>query len=396
VDRFDTSLFEDTSYQPRWNPASWNVNGTLQGSVLSGSATGPVLGSRTQFVVNNQGPSVPATAGFFSPFDDNTLNNFGPSVNPNGGSRTQLLYLTLPQVNEIPTQITDSIELLEWGAHGGLSNPGLFNSFSLSLSHTSRSADPGVLSTPFAMSAIYNFNADFDNPQNAWLNPGAPPANQAPIQVVAPQIYFTPSLASTYIPFPSLLPTFDFDAKQTAINPVGGQTFRPNLLVDIDVVPPVFTSFNAIEGSLPTSPIPVRRLIGPSGANLAFSADAVAYRMRFTFVPKNASSRSTFHDVGSGPGTISWSSLDLFPDPSTQPVGSVSRVLIEGAPAVSGQQPIGGSGWQEYINRSGVIQPSALSALGSARFVRFQFEFVTNTPTGTAPSWDGFILGGTF
>jgi len=74
----------------------------------------------------------------------------------------------------------------------------------------------------------------------------------------------------------------------------------------------------------------------------------------------------------------------------------VARVLVEGAPALSGSQPVGGSGWQEYIDRFGVVQPAALSAMGNARFVRFRFEFVSDTATNGVPWWDGFLLGGTF
>jgi hypothetical protein len=285
---------------------------------------------------------------------------------------------------------------MEWGAWGGSSNLAVFANFNMTLSHTSRSADPTVLSTPFAMSSLFAFNADFDNPQNAWLNPGPAPANHAPITVVATQPYVSVVGATTFVPFPLLQPLFDFDARQTAINPVGGQAFRPNLLVDIDVGPPVLPSFNFIEGSVPTGPIPTRRLVGASGAGVAFNADTVAYRMRFTFVSRNASSTTLFYDVGSSPVGLSWNSLQLFPPLASQPAGSVARILVEGAPALTGQQPVGGSGWQEYINRFGVVQPSALTALGNARFIRFRLEFVTDTVSNGMPWWDGFLLGGAF
>ncbi len=196
--------------------------------------------------------------------------------------------------------------------------------------------------------------------------------------------------------FPTRSPLLYLRSKRQAVIPLGGRSSRPTLVGDLAVAPPVQPSFNLVEGSWPTSPIPVRRLIGASGAGLSTYMDPVSYRMRFTFVPKNSSAQTLFHDMGPGFTTINWSSLQLMPSLSNQPGGTITRVYIEGAPALSGQQPVGGSGWQEYIDHFGVVQPAALTALGNARFVRLRFEFEANTTSNMSPALEGFLLGGAY
>ena len=145
-------------------------------------------------------------------------------------------------------------------------------------------------------SRMYDVNYDFDNPQNAWINPAG--NNEDSITVVAPQPYALPASAGGFVPFPIFDIAFDFDTRRSELAALSGVLGAPDLVFDIDVPPPVPVTGNFVTGSFPTMPLPLRRLNGASGAQLSFNGDAVVHAMRFTFVDKNSSAQTVFLDSG--------------------------------------------------------------------------------------------------
>ncbi|MCB1282222.1 MAG: hypothetical protein KDB18_11945, partial [Salinibacterium sp.] len=175
---FASPLNIDGSFSPRFAAANLTAggNGQLSGVNITGSAVpGAAPGSRSQVTITPQGtPNFlnPSTLlNFFSPFDDSGLNNFGPAVNPMGGSRLQLMYLANGM--ELPSGLASSVELLEWSPGGGMVNPGIYNNFSMMMGHTRAQA-----ASPASLGLVTNFDAnwDFDNPQNEWIQPATHPS----------------------------------------------------------------------------------------------------------------------------------------------------------------------------------------------------------------------------
>ena len=405
---FSDNVRQDLGFTPRYNDAAWNDGGSgmLTGKTISGTAQPSVgLGTRIQYAIQPAAPVNPATGSlgvFFAPFDDNATNNLGGTINPQGGSHTQLLYNA--NNTDLPDFLTNSIELVEWGANQGLGNAFTYNNFRMLLSATTARA---YGTSPIGLLTIYNQNFDFDNPQNAWINPTGHPANaagfglnEAPIEVVAQSAYVITAFASTYVPFPAFNPLFDFDGAQGRTEPSaisGSSAEAPNVVVDIDIQPPVNPSNNFILGTFPTSPTPARRVTAASLATLGNFTDAVIYWMRFTAVDKNSSARSSMLDLGVVAQDADYGALQIIPDISAQPAGTVVVVKIEAADAVlNGEPTVGGSGptgLVTYIDRNGVTDPNAVDMMDGRRFFRITFEFESNTSTNLSPFIDGWILG---
>jgi hypothetical protein len=418
---FESNTTQDTTFPGRYNLARWNQNnsGKLEGVLISGSAQpGQPKGTRTQFPVVPNGPFNPATPNtptpFFSPFDDNGVNNIhGPgnpppvsTVNPNGGSHSQFLYLAAQGLPfpELPQGLSDSIELVEWGQQlpGSALNPFSYNGFTMKLSHTTADASSAG---SLGLQTNYFLNFDFDNPQNEFIlpttHPGGLPLNETPITVCPTQVYTVPALASSFVPFPNLNPLFDFDDGGRTEANTASILVQPSIVIDVDIPPVVQPSFNFVLGNFPTSPNPFRRLTGASGSALANRADNVCYHMRFTVVSRNSSARTTFYDLGTLAANANYNSLTLVPDISTRPAGTTIIVRGEAADGTMGGNPItvGGtapSGLRVIYGPSGTFSPTALDALDTRRFCRFLVEFEANTQTNVSPSIDGFILGYSF
>lgn len=399
---FSTTTSQDPNFTPRYNPAPWNDSGSglLTGIAISGTAQpGQPLGSRIQYSIQPQTP--PPLAGYFSPFDDNNLNNLA-GVNPNGGSHTQLLYNA--NTTDLPNYLTNSIELVEWGANLGIGNAATYNNFRMLLGATTARS---YGTAPIGLFTLYNQNFDFDNPQNAWINPTTHPTNapgfspnESPIEVVSQSVYVVPILASTFVPFPALNPLFDFDGVQGRTEPSaisGSSAEEPNVVVDVDIQPPVLPSNNFVFGTGANAPNPARRIFGASLSTLSASGDNVTYWARFTVVDKNSSARSIMLDLGVAAQDADYGVLQVIPDMSAQPVGTVLEVKLEAADAVlNGEPTVGGAGPTgvlTYINRNGVIDPSAVDGMDGRRFFRITFEFESNTTTNLSPFVDGWILG---
>ncbi len=417
AESFDTNVNEDPDFAPRYNPAEWDQplgttgapSGQLRGQALDGSPFGPTLGTRQQFSFQPQGPipTIPLSCNtpicpYNAPFDTD-VHNLGFNANPMGGSHLMNLYLA--NGNELPLELTDSIELFEWAAPAGIASAISYPGFQMQMSHTTAEANNP---SSFGIQSPYVVNFDFDNPQNEWLMPIAHPnpintnLNEAPILVVPPLTYMVGGLTpiSVFVPFPSLVIPFDFDNNRTEPSMTGVLT-PPNLIVDIDIPPPVIEvngNRNVVVGSNANSPFPVRRLFGPSLAQagvsgLPFFQDAVMYHGRFTTVNKNSSARTLFYDVGATAMNPHFTGFDLFPALSSRPPGTAITVRVEGADAVNGSMAVGSTGTLLYITRNGTVQPGVLSLLDGKRFVRLTFELEADVTNNVVPFIKGFILG---
>lgn len=394
IEDFSTNTTQDTAFNGRYNNARWNVQGSGRAEALpiSGSAQpGQSLGTRIQFTINPSTP--PPVTAFFSPFDAMGTNNLGATVNPNGGSHSQFLYAG--NAPELADGITDSIELVEWGAAFTLGSPFpfTFGGFSMRLSHST--ANP--LGT-FGLTSVYSQNYDFDNPQNEFIQPTSHPGNlalnEAPITVVPSSPYVVPTLASMFVPFPSLSTLFDYDDFQrTEISALTNQATQPSLLVDIDIPPPVAVNNNFIFGNFPLSPVPIRRLIAPSGSTLAAVSDNVAAHMRFTFVGRNSSVRSLYYDLGVAATNGDFFSLTTVPSISARPTGTAIIVRAESADGFNGSTPISPSGLRVIHDRAGNFSASNLDLLDGRRYVRFLVEFESNTNTNVSPFLESLSIG---
>lgn len=403
-ERFDgvvNNTTQDTTFVGRFNNARWNVNnsGRLEAFPISGSSTpGTPLGTRMQFSIQPNTPG-PVTA-FFSPFDSNTPpNQF--TFTPNGGSHSQFLYSA--GGTEIQNQISDTVELVEWGGAFTQGVPFAFTyaGFQMRLSHTT--ADP--LGT-FGLVTVFASNWDFDNPQNEFImpttHPGSLPLNETPITVVASSPYVVPAISSTFVPYPSLNPLFDFDDfGRTEINALSNMAQQPNLLVDIDIPAPVGASNNFVFGNFPMTPIPIRRLNGAPGSTLAGNSDNVACHARFTFVGRNSSARSIFYDLGALAQDANFQVLTMIPSLANRPAGTTIVVRAEATDAVSGGMPVAGGNTSPVTprviyDRNGNFNAANLNLMDGRRFIRIIIELESNTMTNVGPFLDGYVIGYTF
>ena len=400
TETFATTAAAESAFAGRYNTAGWNVGGSgrLEGTPISGSTIpGQSLGTRQQFAIQPTSP--PPVTAYFSPFDDNALNNFGASVNPQGGSRTQFLYNT--NSPELPDGLTDTIEAVEWGGAFPFGVPfaATYNGFSMAMSHTTASASSAAT---FGLSAVYALNFDFDNPQNAVLQPTSHPAglplNEAAILVIPPQPYVVPVLASAFVPFPAFATLFDVDdGGRTESSAATGFLVEPNIVLDINIPAPVAPTGNFIFGNFPLQPVPVRRLTGGPGALQAANADNVASHMRFTIVARHSSMRSLPYDAGALQADPDYVALTFSPSVAARPAGTVLIVRAEAADAfVAGvAQTVGATaptGLRTLVDRGGNFSATEFNALDDRRFIRFQFEFESNTLTNQTPFIDAFQL----
>lgn len=394
VEDFSSISGQDILFNGRYNNARWNVqnSGRAEALPIGGSAQpGQPLGTRIQFTINPSTP--PPVTAFFSPFDAAGVNNFGPSVNPNGGSHSQFLYAG--GGSEIAEGTSDTVELVEWGASFtmGAPFPFTYNGFSMRLSHST--ANP--IGT-FGLVTAYSANYDFDNPQNEFIQPTSHPGNlslnETPITVVPSSPYVVPVLASMFVPFPALSPLFDFDDFMRAeVSVISNIASQPNLLVDIDIPAPVAVSNNFVFGNFPISPVPVRRLAGAPGATLAANSDNVAAHMRFTFVGRNSSVRSIYYDLGAQGANADFFALSTIPAISARPAGTAIIVRAESADGFAGNTPIAPSGLRVIYDRAGNFSATNLDFLDGNRFVRFVLEFESNTTTNVSPFVDRLSIG---
>ena len=379
VEDFTQNSNEDQAFVPRYNAADWNKgnSGRLEGISLAAGPLGPASGGRQQFTISPP----PPTPGYFEPFDDGVVNNH--PINIRGGSRSMFHYFA--DGSDLPAQIFDSIELIEFqpsvAGGAGIVFPGV----SMRAGHMTRdSSFPGMTS-----SLLFDDNYDFDNPQNAWIDPGG--SGEEPITVVSPQPFAFPALPGAFVPFPVFDVAFDFDTRRSEVAPFSGQPGTPDFVFDIDLPPPVPVTGTFVLGSIPAANLPLRRLTGPSGANFALNSDSVVYGMRFTFVDKNSSARTAFFD--SGNADPNYETLSIIPEPASRPAGTSIRVLIEGADTI----PSGvTTGEIELVDRFGNLDPTAFDAVSGSRFFRLVFEFEANHVTSQVPGIDGFIVGLSF
>ncbi|HGY91662.1 MAG TPA: hypothetical protein ENK43_10880 [Planctomycetes bacterium] len=417
AESFDSTAQQDSGFMPRYNPAEWNQvsgatgspTGQLRGEALSGSPFGPSLGTRQQFSFQPQGavPSIPVncntpTCPYTSPFDTD-VHNLGFSANPMGGSHLMSLYLA--NGNELPAQLADSIELFEWAAPAGIASAISYPGFQMQMSHTTAEAN---FPSSFGLMSPYAVNFDFDNPQNEWLMPQAHPSpinpnlNEAPVLVIPSTTYtvgqFTP--IGAFVPYPPLAIPFDFDNNRMEPS-MTGAFVSPNLIVDIDIPPPVLEvngNHNVVVGANADSPFPVRRLVGPSLAQpgvsgLPFLQDAARYHGRFTTVNKNSSARTVFIDVGATTMNPDYTTLSIFPPIANRPPGTAITVRIEGADMVNSNMGVGSTGTLTYVTRNGVVQSDQLDLLDGKRFVRVTFEFESDVTNNVVPFINSFLLG---
>ena len=417
---FETTAQQDTSFSPRYPLAEWNQpvpplnapSGQLRGQAVSGTFFFPNLGTRQQFGFqpNGQVPMNPTscntpTCVYNAPFDTDVqnLSTMANPVNPMGGSHLMHLYLT--NGNELPNDLADTIELYEWGAPSGSASPISYPGFKMQFSHTTAQGTPMAS----GLTAPYVVNFDFDNPQNEWIMPFSHPnpmnmnLNEAPVLVVPTTTYVVGqfTLVGTFIPFPPLVLPFDYDDNRQQTSVITGTTVNPNLVVDIDIPPPVIemnNMRNVIVGANANSPTPTRRLLGasllqPGTMGLPAAQDAAIYHSRFTTVNKNSSALTLFYDLGSATVNPDYLNLDVFPPVANRPAGTFITIRVEGADAVNGANVVGSTGTLTYVTRNGVVQPAQLDMLDGKRFFRVTFEFEADLTNNVVPFIEGFLLG---
>lgn len=389
LESFDDSTRRDANFVGRFNDAEWDtvVPGGVTGLPLSGSPDGTDLGTgpgaRTQISITPIGTAgPPGVTGYFSPFDDNQNNNFGATINPDGGSHLQLLYnVGAPLATDLPAGLADSLELLEWRAAPPGTSATTFNGFTMQMGHTVSGAFNS--SEPDQLTVLYSRNFNFDNPQNDFLSPTAHPdptnlPNEAPVTVIPPQPYTTP-IAVDFIPFPVLALPFDFDHNRTEPN-ILGTLDEPNMLIDINIDPVSQPSGNTWLGTTVSTAVPFRRLTGGPGAVNAFNLDSVVYHARMTFVKKNSSARTAFFDSGSQ--TAQWTDILINPPIERRPSGSALKISIQGVDSVVPE--MGLTPLTTFLSRNGVVDPTALDSVQGKQFVRLLFEFESDTQSNAA------------
>ena len=206
--------------------------------------------------------------------------------------------------------------------------------------------------------------------------------------MIPPQPYVTQGPPSLFAPFPALVLPFLFDARRFEPNVVGSQV-TPGLLLDINIDPGVAPTGNFWLGTNPTSPVPFRRLFGAPGATVSFALDSVIMHGRLTFVRRDSSARTIFYD--GGVGVTDWTMVQLTPSLDARPAGTSISLRVRGA---DGLTPlVGDTPMMTYIDRFGVVDPSALAALSGKRFIQLTVDFESDHRTNAVPFIDDLIIG---
>ncbi|MCB9833238.1 MAG: hypothetical protein H6807_12265 [Planctomycetes bacterium] len=409
IENFDSTANQNTTFAPVYNAAEWFANGVeqLRGFAINGEplqtnlGTGP--GARVQFTfqppgtANNLNPNCTTPlCTYSSPFDDNTINN---GINPNGGSRVQLLYLT--NGTELPNNAPNALELVEWSPPAQTAAPVTYNGYTMNVGHTGNGDLTGGNNAQ--MTVIYPTNWDFVNPQNNWILPlthpdGVSPPNKSPILCYGPAPYTVTQLSGVFIPFPRLTIPFDLDDTRTGANSVG-QTVNPNIIVEHMVPAPHITQnmmVNVVIGTNETSPQPFRRAIGKPGVNTAVALDSVKYHTRMTIAKKNSSAQSNYYNSGA-PATsnIGYNSITVQPALAARPANTRIELKLRSATSAAGA---GATAFQTYFDLNGNLNLASLAALGGVgrAFFKFEVAFEADLLTNTVPYFDSMIFGLTF
>jgi hypothetical protein len=374
----------------RWNAPS--APGQLAGREISGSAAGTTpatLGTRMQIVVDPQPPST-IPAGLFGPFDASLANSggqCGPSgcnlgVNPNGGSHIMHLYESADLGG-----IEDSLEQFEWSPVNSVAFATVYPNYFLWCGVTNIAAP--LVGGPFpGMTAVYDANYVLTPYQTgvpvpvACANPTA--VNPRKVPCAPGALPYVVQLATTsFFPFPTLFPCFDFATVGGASGP------GVNLLIEQNIAPgsqlPNFNRYRA------TNFTPVRRLIGrplelvtPPLCSFNEGGTFDVYRARFTFVGLVAQCRSHWFDTGTA--NPSYVDFVLTPPVSAQPPGTQSVWVVEGTD-VSNPGPGTFGPSAVFVDASGAVNPAALTVIQGLRHFRFRVELRANNLTNQVPAY---------
>ncbi len=386
----------------------------LRGLEIDGTPIFPALGilnpgMRVQFALNppgNPNPGNPncttALCPYSSPFDDDLINNF---IAPNGGGRFQAIYITQGggTLGQLPQNITDSFELVEWAPLNGVASPVTYNGFQLRAGHTVR--NPVVQTSTTGLDSDWNRNYDMKNPQNQFLNPLVHPVNdpvvvdptfapnESPILCFGPAPYFTGvvTLNGAFIPYPRLTLPFDYRDKQVSAGS------RPNPVFEMIVPEPHITNattmfVNVVIGTNTSVATPFRRNIGRSSSPISFSKDPVIHHTRFTLAKQLSIATSLFYDTSQSNPT--YTGFEISPDIFSRPANT--RIKIELAAKNNSTATVTENDWQIYVSENGVTFPSALATISGKRFLKARFTFHADLLTNTVPFLDGFVAGFSF
>ncbi|MCA9323241.1 MAG: hypothetical protein KDB53_21065, partial [Planctomycetes bacterium] len=385
---FNDQSHRDPTFLPVYSPAEWVQFGpaNLLGVVRARDISGGNPGTRTQVTILPDSPVVNLTAPF-----DSVTSNLGPTINPQGGNWLMLLYLSATP--DLPPQLTTSIELVEWGAAGGMASAATYDGFTMRMGHTASSQDQAGQ----ALSTQFDQNFDFSNPQNTWIAPTSHPFGSlgdpadAPVVVVPPQPYLvTARSGAAFVPFPALTLPFDFHTRNRLQLGYSGLSSGANLLVDIEVQPSGNTVQNHIVASMSaTQDLPPRRLVAGAGSLTAALADDSRLLSRLSFVDKNSSAKTLSYTASQATSGIRYQGVLVHPSPSTWPAGASLTVSITGLTNGTAQS---GNGPHVIYDRNGLYHPEVLDQLQGNRFFNLLFEFESNTFSNEGVALDSIAV----
>jgi hypothetical protein len=402
IEPFTHATQHDATFVPplgqhaRWNDLS--ALGQLAGRALAGSPTGTspaTLGTRVQYTVDPL-PNSTNPAGLFAPFDASlaTSGNQCPGIptgcnlglNPNGGSHLMHLYESADLSN-----VEDSLEQIEWSPVSGVTTATTYPQYRIwcGVSNIAAPLSGGFMQ---GLNAVYDSNYTLLPYQTGIPVPAtcsAPTLNGRKVPCGGPVPYTVALATTSFYPFPTLNPCFDFSTAS------GASGAGVNLIFEQNIEPgnqaPNFNRYRA------TFFTPVRRLIdGPISGNppglCPFNHGGTfdIYKMRFTFVGLVGQSRSLWYDTG-GANPFYLSFIPTAPV-AAQPAGTQSTWILEGTDASNpGPGTNGAAGI--YINAAGTTFPSVLSTtIGQLRYFRFRVELRGNNFTNATPAYDKVVM----
>lgn len=402
VEAFLDSSKRDTTFQPVMAAARWFANQTtgFGGVAISGNPLATFLGQAgglgTRMQVNmpiGPGTTLPLTSpppGLFAPFDD-TVNNLGAAVNPNGGSHSMWMVDAV----DIGSP-RSSLELIEWAPVNNTVFASTYPQYRMWCGMTSNTA-PIACSAGVGLSTIYRQNwllPTIQTPDPNNTNPTVPA--QGGVLVNGPMPYVAGPGFTSFYPFPVFNPPFDYQGSGTGS---GGLIWEVNIEPGNQVA-----NFNLYRA---TAFNPPRRIIGSPlslGSNTAANGACDTYLIRFTFVDILSSAQSQFYDTGVAGANARYAGMQITPSPANQGAGSNSLWEFMGANAISNPTTPQGvtSGWLTLWSGTApgaqffpeVLESTATPPapqLTGNRYFRFRTTMRNNPATNAAPFYTSVI-----
>lgn len=407
IEPFTDTMQRDGSFSAPFDDALWNDMsnpGTLSGTEISGTPLATFQGAPQNLGTRSQvnmpigpGTTLPLTTtpfpGLFSPFDSMAANI---GVNPNGGSHSMWLIEAVDLGSPI-----GSLELIEWGAVNNTIIQSTYPNYQCWAGMTTTTAPINCPTGVTGMTTIYSQNYDIAPPAQTAdpnnLNPTGIPAGAGGVLVTPPSAYNAGPGFTSYFPFPTFTPPFDY---------VGSGTGSGNLLYEINIEPGMqvanVTRYRA------SNFVPVRRIIGQplsSGVVVSSGSGCDMYDTRFTFVSIVSQAQSLFYDSGvMGSNTAVYSGMTLTPEPVNQPAGTSSIWQFEGAMALTSPSTPSGpttgfltywsgtpsAGQYDPLVLEDPNDPNALQLTGN-RYFRFNVELRNDNISNARQQYNSLI-----